>query len=264
MVNRQALKQVFGNLAKRIVDLENTPIGVEGEANTGSPALPTIRWGRVQTPNTVEACMEAADKIVQLTLADQAWSSSTIYEIVWAFADRIAELSPDDRQTATRSAVAEWVKRFEEDPASWVVDILVYGLHESCDGQNFGKLRFLKEQCDHVLDPVAGAPDFPKGNQVFARLETSAIDEESAIERAENIVDVHLLILNALCSQVALSWIQVSRVDHIRRFYSANRIGKPDAKLGPIRTFGHNRRMPLMGAEMARLLKEKLALRRNS
>jgi hypothetical protein len=261
MINRQALKQVFGNLAKKIVDLENTQIGVEGEPNTGSPPLPTIRWGRVQTPSMVEACAEAVDEVVRLSSADPAWSTSTIYEIVWSFADRISELGAGDRDTAIRSAVAEWVRRFEEVPASWVVDLLVYGLHGSCDGQRFGKLRFLTEQFDNTFDPLASLRDFPQGNQVFARLQASAIDEVSAIEKAANIVDEHLLILNALFSQVAPSWMQVSRDDHIRRFYSANRIGKLDAKMGPIRTFGHHRRMPLTGAEMTQLLRGELGSR---
>jgi hypothetical protein len=252
-MNLGKIKQIFERLAKAISEIEDTPAPVEDDFTSEVPSLPTIRWGAVQSPRVVQVCGEARHELTEITDPEGVWSRSSVDDAVWNFTREIFDLPPGERQAGIRDAVADLVKRFGQEPSSWVVDFLVYGLHESCAGLNFGSVRFFKEEIDETV--MANFAGFPRGTQAFARLETKAIDEESAIERAGNILDEHLMILNALCSQEMPSWIQVSRGDNMRPFYYANRVGRAEDSMETMRAYGHNRRIPLMGTDLDAVVK---------
>ena len=147
-----------------------------------------------------EACSQALDDITKMTEPDGLWSRLSVDEVVWAFARSVMDLAPEQRKDGVRAAIEKASERFRQDPSTWVVDILVYGIHVSCAGLTFGKILFLGEDMGKA-DLAVSFPDFPTGAQIFARMETEAIDDESALLRAYKILDEHLMILNALCSQ---------------------------------------------------------------
>jgi hypothetical protein len=254
-MNTAKIKAIFERLAKEVCEIQDDP------ARKPSPDLPTLRGGEVQSAKLAEACGQALHEIALITEPEGIWTRSTVDDTVWEFVGNIADLNTDRREAGIRERVANIVKRFAEEPSEWIVDVLVYGLHESCAGLSFGKLEFLSEEIGKLPDVTAIIPDFPAGNLIFARLKTQAINEVSAVERAGGIIDEHLMILNALCSSESPSWIQVSRVDQTRRYYSANRVGLVADGMGPVQASGHSRRIPLMGAQLDALMQENVGAR---
>jgi hypothetical protein len=188
-------------LAKKILDVQGAPIPVDGELEQTSPSFPTIRWGQVQHSVVVEACLQAVDELTVILEASGIWSSSSLDAAVWDFTERISELPLAQLEVGRRVAITEAVKRFNEQPSAWTVDLLTYGLHENCAGADFGRILFLVEDTNKWPELATCVPGFPMGIRMFARLDTTAVDEQSAIRRAETILDEHLMVLNALCSE---------------------------------------------------------------
>ena len=246
-VSRGSIQDILRDLSRRICDLQDAPADGDNQVE-GFSGLPTIHRGILMRPEFAGARLGALDKLDALLGADGAWSRSTIDDTVLDFVGRIVEFRPDQRQTDVRGAVDETVARFAEAPSSWVVDLLVYGFDRSCAGVRFGQVLLLEE--DIGVFTQGSFTQFPTGLQVFARLETTAIDQESAMQRAGNTLDEHLMIINALCAREMPSSIQVSRTDHLRPVYSAIKVGRPDNFGEQMHTSVQHRRVPLTGEEL--------------
>src|ERR1700674_3344441 len=154
-----------------------------------------------------EAYIEALDEITAIAGADGTWSKFTVDDVLWEHIAKALQVSPEE-------------------------DLLVYGMDVSCADLTFGGLTFFSDEVSVENEYSSGLADFPSSNQMFARLETTAIDAQSAIHRAASILDERLMILNALCSFGSPSFIRVSRVNHIDRTYSVHRIGKSADSMG--------------------------------
>jgi hypothetical protein len=96
---------------------------------------------------------------------------------------------------------------------------------------------------------------------MFARLETDAIDETSAIELAGETLDDHLLTLNALFSSGHRQLIQVSRSNRQQPTFSAIRAAKLHKAANKILAGYKADRMPLMVVQLENSLKDKLGAR---
>ena len=223
-MNVGRVKQILAGLAKTITEILNAPSPEESQLKR-PVVLPTIRRGAIMPQRVAEACSQALDDITKITEPDGLWSRSSVDEVVWDFALSVMDLAPEQRKDGIRAAIEKATERFRQNPSTRVVDVLLYGIHESCAGLTFGKILLLGEDMGKA-DLAVSFPDFPTGAQIFARMETEAIDDESALLRAHNILDEHLMILNALCSQEVPSWIQVSRSNIAWRSYSACRVGE--------------------------------------
>ena len=235
-------------LARIICELQDA--ACDPEKGFAAPSgLPTIHGSVVMRPEFVEARFETLDKLDDLLGADGVWSRSSLDDTLWDFIARIADLQPGRRSDGIAKAVEETAGRFNEVPSSWVVDIIVYGFDQGCAGVRFGRILLIAEDIDAIALQHQKFDGFPRGTQVLARLETTAIDERSAREHAESILDEHLLIINALCARDVPSPIQVSRTDHIRPLYSATRIAG-DQTAARLYTSAQHRRIPLAGPEL--------------
>jgi hypothetical protein len=198
-MNAGTVKQILVGLAKKITDIQDAPSPEERQSKLPA-SLPTIRGGAIMPQRVAEACSQALDDITKMTEPEGMWSRLSVDEVVWDFARSVMDLAPEQPKDGIRAAIEKASERFRQDPSTWVVDILVYGIHVSCAGLTFGKILFLGEDMGKA-DLAVSFPDFPTGAQIFARMETEAIDDESALLRAYKILDEHLMILNALCSQ---------------------------------------------------------------
>jgi hypothetical protein len=252
-MNTHKLKQIFTGLAKSIGEFQDTLNSEENQTRERVTSLPAIVGGAFLAPEVAAARTQALLDLIEITQPDGVWSVSSVDDIVSDFVERLVNVPRDKRRDANRAEVDEVLKRFGQSPSNWIVDCLVYGIHQDCAGVKFGDVLFVSEEMSKGLD-TARDPTFPTGIQMFGRLATNAIDEESAIQRARNILDEHLMILNALCSGGAPSWIQVSRTDHMRRSYSAHRIGTTLDSMGSIQAYGPNLRVPLMRHELDGLI----------
>jgi len=263
MANKGNIKQILQGLAKDICALRDAPAD-ENDRLTGLSGLPTIHHAKVMQPEFVEARLESLDKLEGVLGSDGAWSRSTIDDVLWDFVDHIAELQPDQRQYRVGRTVDEAVTRYTAAPSSWIVDRLVYGFDQSCAGVRFGQVLLLTEDVSVVTHGLPALPEFPAGIRVFARLETTAIDEQSAIQRAENTIDEHLMIIDALCAGEVPSLIQVSWTDHIRPIYSATRIARLGNSEAEVHTSGQHRRIPLTGSDLTAVVGGPLGSRLSS
>lgn len=262
-VNRGSIQNILRDLARRIFDLQDAPADGDNQVE-GFSGLPTIHRGISMRPEFAGARLGALDKLDALLGADGAWSRSTIDDAVLDFVGRIVEFQPDQRQADVRGAVDETVARFAEAPSSWVVDLLVYGFDQSCAGVRFGQVLLLEEDISVFTQGRAHFTQFPTGVQVFARLETTAIDQESAMQRAGNTLDEHLMIINALCAREMPSSIEVSRTDHLRPFYSAIKVRRSDNFGEQVHTSVQHRRVPLTGQQLRAVVEGSVGGRLNA
>jgi hypothetical protein len=120
----------------------------------------------------------------------------------------------------------------------------------SCANRSFGKLTFLSDDIsvDEPFRPLLGK--LLERRQMFARLETTAIDEQSGIHRASEILDEHLAILNSLCALGYPSLVRVSRVDNNDQTNDVYRIGKSVDSMGPFGFRSATLRIALLGSDL--------------
>ncbi len=256
-MNVNKIKQIFQVLANSIAAYQNADLS-STERLRGTPK---IVGGELMAPEIVAAGSIALHEIVAMTDAEGVWSASSVDDIVWGFITRILKVPGDNRKdAAVRTEVEAMLERFQENPSHWIVDRMVYGIHQDCAGVTFGNIQFVTEDMSNVPGTKHHG-GFPKGIQMFGRLDTIAIDEESALQRAANILDEHLMILNALCSAGTSSWIQVSRADYTGRLYSAHRVGPSRDLMGNVEAAVENVRIPLVRRELDELLKRRVAVR---
>ena len=123
-----------------------------GERTPGS-RIPTIRGGMVLPERASEAYIEALDEITAIAGADGTWSKFTVDDVLWEHIAKALQVSPEE-------------------------DLLVYGMDVSCADLTFGGLTFFSDEVSVENEYSSGLADFPSGNQMFARLETTAIDVE--------------------------------------------------------------------------------------
>jgi Apea-like HEPN len=256
-MNTSRIKQIFQISVERVAESFDSDVG----KGPRSGRIPTIRGGVALPERASEAYIQALDDIVAIAEADGTWSRPTVDDVLWEHVERVLQASPDERASVIRSQGAEIAKRFGEPLSRWTVDLLLYGIDLSCAGLGFGRVAFLSDEVsvDEGFHSVLG--ELVTRPQVFARLDTTAIDEGSAIQRASGILDEHLMILNALCSFGRPSLIRVSQVDHIHRTNAVYRVGKSIDSMGSMGFQAATTRIPLMRPELESVLKHKLGTR---
>lgn len=257
-MNTNKIGQIFQGLAKVVTESLDT----QSEASRiPKGRIPAIRGGMVLTERASEAYIEALDEIEAIAGADATWSRSTVDDVLWEHVDRVVKASTVERPAAIRLQADEIVKRFGEMPSVWTVDLLVYGMDSSCADLKFGRVAFFSDQMNIRDEYRSALKDLLTGKQMFARLETAAIDEQSAVHRAAGILDEHLAILNSLCSLGSPSLVRVSRLNHIHQTYGVNRVGRSVGSMGSMGFQGFNTRVPLARSELESLLKHELGAR---
>jgi hypothetical protein len=257
-MNTNKIKQIFCEAAKEVAESMDSEAL---RAESLSSSIPMIRGGKILPERAAETYVEALDRISALAGADGTWSRLTVDDVLWEYIERILQVSPEERPATIRSQGNEIVRRFSVTPTRWAVDLLVYGMDASCANRGFGGLTFLSDDIsvDEPLRPLLGK--LLETRQMFARLETTAIDEQSAIHRASDILDEHLAILNFLCALGHPSLVRVSRVDHIDQTNDVHRIGKSVDSMGPLGFRSATIRIPLLGSDLDRVLNHTLGVR---
>jgi hypothetical protein len=259
VVNANKVKQAFLRLAKKSTEALDTEIrGERMPGNIGS--LPMIRRGVVLTQDASEAFIEALDENASLTETDGAWSKFTVDDILSEHLENVLRAPASERADVIRSQAQEIERRFREPPSDWVVDLLLYGIDSGCAGLKFGKLEFVADDVN-VPPEYLALPEFPVGTHLFARLISTAIDEQSASHRASSIADEHLMVLNALCQLGSPSLTRVSLVKHAVRTYSLHRTGRSRDSMAPISFQGNNTNFTLRRPELEAVLTAKLGKR---
>jgi RNase H-fold protein (predicted Holliday junction resolvase) len=254
-VTLKKAKQIFSELAETLWKATDS-------TEPGSPPrrqlLPVIREGIVQLPEVAAATRNALSELMPTFDGRSEWSMETADDTVWEFASRLSICSKENRKSELRAALKDAMTLLFHTMSEWTVKVLVFGIEVACAGMTFGKVQFVEENLDELETGDRGGGNFPKGRLVFARVEVTAIDERSATEKAEQLVDEHLMILNAICSSEIPSMIRVVRGDPTYMFYRWSRTSHSASDASPLRVFGQNLRMPLFRAAFEELMKRAL------
>jgi hypothetical protein len=250
-MNTIKIKQLFGSLAKQMTE----SLDAEASVTRGlSDSFPTIRGGMVLPEGAAEAYIETLDAIQAIAEPEGTWSNATIDYVLWEHVEKVIHAAKDERAVAINSQGNELARRFGEPPSRWIVDLLVYGMDSSCADLTFGKLTFTSLEIGAGEESRPFLGELSEKKQMFARLETIAIDEQSAVHRASNVLDEHLAILNSLCLLGRPSLVRASRVNHADRSNGAHRVGKSAESMGSMGVHYSNLRMPLLRNQIESVL----------
>lgn len=140
--------------------------------------------------------------------------------------------APDDK--TVREHVDAFASQLKAEPKSFHVSMAVFGLSVDCRGVSFGEVTFSTQHIK-AKEWNADQPAVMKGEVLFVSIDVTAINEEAAQELAARIIDRHLAILNAICSDYPPSKVRISRSPESDSDYSMCKIaceGEEQTKLG--------------------------------
>jgi len=206
-MNLNRAKQIFVDLAKEL------PEPGKGRPQKSGPITESllIRGGMVLHGEIANKYFEALEEMSDIVTADETWNKDAVDELLANRVRAVEEVSTDQRQQVIRAQADELVVQLSKSPETWEIDLSVYGMHPDCAGLKFGKIAFLIEKVESS-QTIPGFIDAAADNRtLFARTSVEAIDQKSAIDRAAEIVDRHLDVLNAICVQYFPSRTRLSR-----------------------------------------------------
>jgi len=198
------IKQLFRQFAQALPEP-----GVPEDAERGvmqilkGPLL--IRDGLVMSDELALTYLETLEEMYDLASKDGSWNKSAIDDLLAKHLLAVAKAESSGRPDVIKVQADEFEATLRAKLTTWEMDLSVFGMANDCAGLSFGKLRFMTDvvrspmQIPGILDPGV------KTLVLFARARVEAIDRKSATDRARDIVDRHLAVLNALCSDLVPS-----------------------------------------------------------
>jgi hypothetical protein len=139
-----------------------------------------------------------------------------------AFRDELTE-EMSQRPGVINAQADEFEAALRSKLTTWETDLSVFGMANECAGLNFGQLTFVTDvvrssiQIPRLLDPGVHTL------MLFAKVSVEAINRRSAHERAREIVERHLAVLNALCSDLVPSRTHLAHTASPLRRFGVNR-----------------------------------------
>ncbi len=243
-MNTNKIKQIFQAMAKTITESDDFISDRHGRPRQAFESYFFVRDNMLLRGAAAEAYMNALNDIAALAEEEATWSRSSVDDVIAQCLNDVAEAKPDEREAAIQKQAAEIMQRFKTSPSSWSVDLLVNGMQADCAGLSFGKFSFILEPVD-VPQYVKAQFQALQTAQILARTEAVAIDDLSAIHRARNLFDDHVLILNALCAERLPSTFRVSHTSYLGPTYSVHRVAPAGKPTSETRFQGTHTRMPL-------------------
>jgi hypothetical protein len=137
-----------------------------------------------------------------------------------------------DKELALKQACQTFADKISQPLTSYTIRLGVFGFGLSCEGVEFGRMKLVKKTYTPGRDIsgcfFAGMPT----EVLLAEVQVSAADFTSARRIAERLVDQHLSILNAICSDRAPSYVSLSRsflgLELVSLTDFSDQTGKPD------------------------------------
>jgi len=232
-MNSNKIKQIFHQMAKAV--LKSAEFGPAFSDSQGYRLLDgesLLRDDVLLRGEAARAYRKACEDITAIAADEQIWSPSSVDETLWRSLSLVLHAEPEQRVNALQNQASEVLGRFSEHPREWTIDFFVNGMDVSCAGLTFGRCAFHLVPLDIPSHAQRNMSLDRTDSLMMARIEMTAIDQQSAVERARDSLEEHLAALNALCSQGLPSHTRLSHASHVEQTYSIYRAGSVGQELG--------------------------------
>ena len=217
-MNIEKITRIYKEFVRRLPEQGMPDLG----PNAGPQILTgpmVIRGNLILREEAALAYFETLETLYELIGADGTWNKDAVDNLLAKHVVAVASVPLEKRQDALAEQVKQFSEELKKDPEMWQTDLSVFGAGYDWNGLVFGKLTFL---VDNVQSPLQ-LPGFIPANRdtaiLFARLSVLAINRKSALEKAREIVEQHLAVLNALCADLIPSRTHLFHVGTpVRRF----------------------------------------------
>jgi len=207
-MNASRIKQIFRELVASISDVK--PAGQPGVPHQLNQSL-IIHGSLVLHGSDADKFSDAIERIGAEVRKDGTWCRSSLTELFADCAAKVLCQPPDHRQRAASTESERLVIALRAVPEEWEVELSVGGMLPDCSGFKFGRIEFVAQSVK-LPAPIPGLTKDDKSvSSLFARISVRAVDQESAINAAENEVDHELAVLNALCADAPPSLMRIHR-----------------------------------------------------
>ena len=217
-MNVSRIKQLFLEFARDLPE-PGMPEGSEGGVSQILRGPLLVRNRLVMRDELALAYIQILDEMYGLASKDESWNKSALDDLLAKHIFAVASAEPEARPNVIKVQADELEATLKAQLTVWEMDLSVFGMADECAGLTFGQLTFMTDvvkspfQIPGILDPGVNT------RVLFARVQVQAIDRKSATDRARDIVEQHLAVLNALCSQLIPSRTNLAHSNTpLRRF----------------------------------------------
>jgi hypothetical protein len=200
-MNVERIKQIFLEFVRALPE--------QGMPNSGPAAGPQlltgpvlVRGNLIMRDELALGYLDTLEKMHALATVDGSWNKDAVDDLLAKHVLAVAKVAIDQRSTVIPEQGKELAERLKESLQTWQIDLSVFGAGFDLNGLVFGRLSFV---ADNIRTPVA-VPGFIESNIdtafLLAGLSVQAINRKSALEKAREIVEQHLDVLNALCADL--------------------------------------------------------------
>ena len=203
-----AMRELFRKLALSLQAAQVEPSPEQAQMLAGSLL---VRGNIVLQGSFADQYADTLNAMAPRVGDESPVSRETIDESLASTLAELLQTDHADKELALKQASQKFVERVSQAPTIHTIRLGVFGFGLSCEGAEFGKIRIVKRIYTPSRD-LAGCFFTGTPTEVLlAELRISAADFTSARRIAERLVDQHLSILNAICSDRAHSYTRLSR-----------------------------------------------------
>lgn len=223
IVKTSPITQLFLQFARALPE-PGMPEGTERGATQILRGPLLIRDGLFMRDELALSYIETLEEINDLASKDGSWNKSAVDDLLAKHLLAVARAEVSDRPDVIKAQADEFEATLKAKLTTWEMDLSVFGMANDCAGLSFGKLSFMTDavksaiQIPGILEPGVNTL------VLFARVRVEAIDRKSATDRAGEIVDRHLSVLNTLCSDLVPSRTNLARTNVGSRKFAVYRL----------------------------------------
>lgn len=212
------IKHIFLEFVRRLPAPGMPDLGTNTEPQMLTGTM-LIRGNLIVRDDLARGYLEALEEMYDIASADETWNKDAIDDLFAKQVLAVATASTDQRPAVIAEAAKEFAARLNEVPTAWQIDLSVFGANFDLSGLSFGRIAFI---ADNIRAPYS-VPGLIEPNVdtafLLARLSVQAINRKTAVEKASEIVDQHLDVLNAICADLIPSRTHLFHVGaSVRRF----------------------------------------------
>jgi hypothetical protein len=260
-MNPTAMRERFRQLAKSLQVAQDEPSPQHAHMITGSLV---VRDNIVLQGDLADEYMAALDAMSSLPSEESPWSADTIDDAIATTLAELLQSELSDKELALKQACQSFSTKITRPLQTYRVNLGVFGFDLTCEGREFGRVKLVKKTYTPSRDLAGYYPAGLSQEILMAEVEASAADFNSARRIAQRIIDQHLSILNAVCSDRSPSYVKLSRVFSGIEFVSLTDFSDQTATPNHIIASTSKQFIPLSAADLERNLADRGGFRINS